>query len=414
MLKKLSFENIISGKSAAGVEILILADGSYEINLVILKKEKNTLTTEKQYQGILHIEELAELIDKKTPIVLLFGGKGVVHKKITVNENDTDVSLLHKVLPNANITDFNIQRTDINPTQAFISIIRNDVLDKLTDELKKYKLTSIAECCLGPFVINGLLPLVNERLINNEQLTIAHYQLQIREQQITDVAIGGSTNDIVFPIHIGMDNVPQKLLVAFAGAFSYFSGNNAGINNSAAINHLKEEFKQQKKFELRGWALLVATFIILIVNYFIFNYYWSKNKELNPQLVENEAALKRYDVLKKEYDQKKQLLEQNGLLENSRTSYYADRIASGVPPSILLTEMNIHPLKKQKENEDIKGFFFETKTIFISGRSKQSIDLNNWMKELKKKSWITDVKLVNYQQDNETDDGLFLIDLTLN
>jgi len=413
MLKKLGLENIIAGKSAAGVEIVILPDGSYEINLVVLKKEKNSLSTERQYQGIKHIEELAKLIGNKVPIVFLLNGKGIIHKKMSITENDTNVTLLQKVLPNANINDFNIQRTDISPAQVFVSIIRSDVLEKLMDELKTFKLNAIAECFLGPFVITGLLPLINEGLINNEQLTIANYQLQIREQQITDIAIVEPVNDI-FPIHIGMDNVPQKLVLAFAGAFSYFTDNSVGINNSETINYLKEEFKQKRKFELRGWVLLTTTFIILIINYFVFNYYWSTNNKLNPQLIENEAALKRYDLLKAEYDQKKKLLEQNGLLENSRTSYYADRIASSIPSSVLLTELNIHPLKKQKENEDTEGFFFETKTITIGGRSKQSTELNNWMKALKKKSWISDVTLVNYKQDSETDDGLFLIELKLN
>ena len=41
MLKKIGFENIIKSKTAAGIELVLLPDGSYEINAVVLKKEKS-------------------------------------------------------------------------------------------------------------------------------------------------------------------------------------------------------------------------------------------------------------------------------------------------------------------------------------------------------------------------------------
>jgi Tfp pilus assembly protein PilN len=413
MLNKLGLENIISGKLAAGIEVVLLSDGSHEINLVILKKEKSTLVAEQQRLGIKNVAELSGLILPKTPIILLLNGKGIIHKKVTITDNDTDTTLISKVFPNANVNEFNIQRTYINPSQAFISLIRKELLDKVIDEFKINNLTAIYQCFLGPFTINHLLPIINERLIDNEQLSIGNYQLQIREQQITDITIVESKSDL-FPILIGMDNVPQKLVLAFAGAFSYFVGNLKGVGDSATINYLAEEVKQRQKFEFRAMVLLVTTFIVLTVNYIIFNYYWNKSNELSPQLTQNEASLKQYAFLKKEYEQKKILLETNGLLENSRTSYYADRITSDMPSSILLTEMNVHPLKKKKANEEREGFFFETKTITISGKSKQSTELNNWMKELKKKDWIEQVTLVNYKQESEKDNGLFLIELKLN
>ncbi len=412
MLKKLNLENIIAGNTAAGVEIILLPDEKYEINVVVLKKDKSILTTEKQYQGLTNFEELAKTVGTKLPIVLLLNGKGIIHKKVSINGNDTETSLLNKVLPNAKMNEFTIQQTDISSEQAFISIIRYDVLNEVIEELKKNKLGSISNCFLGSFVINGLLPFINEQLINSELLTVSNYQFQIREQQITDITIVESA-DTSSSMQIGTDSVPQTLIFAFAAAFSYFTGNNGGISNAEQVTHLIKEFNQRKRFEFFGVGLLVTTFVILIINFFVFNYYWNKNKDLNPQLVQNDAALKRYDLLKKEYDQKKELLEENGLLEDSRTSYYADQIVSCMPLSILLSDLSIHPLKKKKANEDGPELFFETKTITIAGRCQQSTELNNWMKELKKKTWLLNVKLSNYKKDNETDDGLFLIELKL-
>ncbi len=343
--------------------------------------------------------------------MLLINGKGVIHRKVHVNENDNPAALLNKVFPNVSLNEFTIQKTTISATEAFVSVIRTKILSEITEELVKNKLTAISGCFLGPFVINELLPLINTNAINNEQLTIGNYQLQIREQQITDVTAIESNDHQ--PVVVGDDNVSQQLLFAFAGALSYFTGNHQGISNSESIAQLKEEFSQKEKFEFRGKVLLTATFLVLLINYFVFDNYWGKSNQMNSQLALTESALKRYETLKVEYAQKKDFLEQNGLLENSRTSYYADQLASNLPATIQWKSLNIHPLKKKKASEETNVLFFENKLITISGSCERSTELNDWMKEIKKKDWISDVTMVNYQQDNAKEDGEFLIEVKL-
>lgn len=411
MLKKVGFENIIKGKTAVGIEIVLLPENTYEINVVSLKKTKSILAVEKQKEGIASFEELAQLIDTKLPIILVLNGKGIIHRKISFSGNDTPITLLNKVLPNANPNEFNIQQTVIGSSEVFVSLIRSSIVNEVIEHLKKNKLTNIAGCLLGPFVINNLLPLVGANIISNEQLRISTFQLQIRKYQITDLTIAESQNNNE-PILIGDNPVHPKLLVAFAAAISFFIGNEAGIVKSEVIDNIKEEFKQKLKFEFIGWSLLIATFVILSVNYFIFNHYWTKSNELGSALASNQSALFRYDKLKLEFEQKKLFLEQNGLLESSRTSFYADKLAETLPSSIQWTDVNIHPVKKKQAESE--GFFFENKIIKISGKCQKSTDLNDWMKELKLKSWISNVTLVNYTQDNETEDGLFLIEIKLN
>ena len=196
-------------------------------------------------------------------------------------------------------------------------------------------------------------------------------------------------------------------------ALSYFLGADAGIARSEVIDNIKEEFKQKQKFEFIGWSLLIAAFSVLLVNYFVFNHYWTKTRGLSSTLASNQSALDRYDTLKLEFAEKKEFLQQNGLLENSRTSFYADKLAASLPPSIQWIDVNIHPVKKKQVNDETEGFFFENKSIKISGKCQRSTDLNDWMKEVKLKSWISSVTLLNYTQDNATDDGLFLIEIKL-
>ena len=364
----------------------------YELNLVVIKKQKTTLVAELQKEEITSFEEATKLIDPKLPLILLINGKGIIHKKVNVNETDTPATLLNKILPNANLDEFIIQQTPVNSNQVFVSVIRLNILTEIVEGLVKNKLTAIFGCFLGPFVVNALLPLMDSNLINNEHLIIANHRLQIREQQITDIT---GTEFAANNILIGNDTISQKTVIAFAGALTYFTGNQDDISNSALLNALKEEFIQKQKFELRGWVALAATFIILKVNYFVFNNYWSKNNEMNSQLLLTQSALQRYDTLKTEFAQKKEFLEQNGLLENSRTSYYADNLAKDLPGSIQWTSVNIHPLKKKKAGDESEILQFENKMIAVSGNCQRSTELNEWMKQVKKQNWVNDITLVN-------------------
>jgi Tfp pilus assembly protein PilN len=411
MFKKPWGGNMLKSKAAAGLEVIILPDGSYQLHLVILKKQKSTLLTEIQRESLSSFTEVQQLIDPKIPLVLIINGKGIVHRKVSSSGNDTPATLLNKLLPNAQVDDFVIQKTAATAEEIFVSVIRLNALTDLIQELVKNKLTNIAACFLGPFVITNLLPLLSHDQISNEQLRISNFRLQIREQQITNIE---TTGDIANEqLRIGGDLLPQQLAIPFAGALSYFTGSATDIFNAVLLNELKEEFKQKQKFELRGWILLVATFLILIINYFIFNNYWSRNKEMNAQLELTQAALQRYDKLKTEFDQKKQFLEQNGLLENSRTSYYADQLSKELPSSMQFTGLEIHPLKKKKAGEDESGFLFENKLIRVSGNCQRNTELNEWMKKIKKQNWVEDIVLSNYRQDNAKENGFFQIEIKL-
>lgn len=401
----------MKSNSVAGLEIILLPDGSYELYLVILKKQKNTLVTENQAEQLHSFAEAKKLIDPKTPVVLIINGKGVIHRKVRRTENDTNASLLSKCLPNAVTTDFALQQLPLNADEVFVSIIRTDILKDILQQLIKHQLTSISSCFLGPFVLTNVLPLLEKEVISHSYVYVHQFRLQFYEQQIISLEVAAEPS--MKQYRIGNEQLSARLLTAFAGAVSYFTQNENNISNTELLDELKKEFKQKQKFELRGWAALIITFLILIVNYLFFNYYWTKNKEMNAELELTQVALQRYTKLKSDYDQKRLFLEQNGLLENSRTSYYADQLAKALPASIQFTGLNIHPQKKKKVGEEDNGFFFETKIILISGNCKRNTELNEWMKQMKKQNWVENFTLLNYRQDNANEDGVFLIEVKL-
>ena len=412
MATKIRLENMLKNKSAAGLEIILLPDGSYQFYLIALKKQESTVVTEKITGPLYSFNEVQKHIDSKVPLILIMNGKGIIHRKFYRQENDSTATLLTKVLPNAIIDDFVIQETDFPSGEVFVSVIRTNVFNELMNELINHKLTNVSACFLGPFVVTNLLSLLEKHTLDTGVVFAGNYRLQVNHEQIVSMEPIVDIPDQSY--QIGNDVLSSQLLVAFAGALSYFAGFSCNISNAGLLYSIKEEFKQKQKFEFRGWALLIATFLILIINYLVFNNYWTKNKEMNTELELTQTAMQRYEKLKSDYNQKHLFLEQNGMLENSRTSYYADRLARELPASIQFTGLNIHPLKKKKAGEEDKGFSFENRSVHVSGNCKRNTELNDWMKKIKKESWVQDLVLLNYSQDSKDENGIFLIEIKLN
>jgi Tfp pilus assembly protein PilN len=399
----MSFQNIISNQTAAGIEVLFQENSIPVYNVVILKKNKNKLIIEKEVQKLTLLEEVKSVIGTKTPIVLSISGKGIIHKKIVQTETDLHLSqLLNNALPGAQLSDFCIQLSEVNTSHVFVSLIRNPLMDSILKDFTDKGLNQISDCFLAPFVLNNVLPYLEIKDTLKDQYVIA-------EHAICEIH-SSSINESI--INMEGEKVPRSLLIAFSSAFSYFTFSNQGLKNSHKLNELTEEHKAKQTFEKRAIVSLGIALLIVIVNFFVFSNYWTKNNELQASYTSNKAAVDQFDTLQKEYLFKKQFLEERGLQERSKTSFYADRLAETLPSSINWTSVKINPRKKVKGSEN-ESYSFENKTIDINGNCKQSSDLNLWMKQIAQNSWINQVTLLNYTQGKKNDPGSFLLRLSL-
>lgn len=412
MLQRFGLENITKSASAAGVEIVILPDATYVMNLVILKKNKNELIVEKKQEGITSFQVLAQQLGAVTPFVLLLNGKGIIHRKVSVSESDVPSSLLSKVLPNANVDDFILQQYTVDATHAFISVVRAEVFNTILEELKKIERLNIAACVLGPFVMNNMLPLISDKLRMDNTIRFSKYILSVDAGQITDLVLSEAEHEEE-RMFVAGEYIHTGLLLSYAAAINYFVGGATGVMNSEMITEIKESNKQKQQFVLRGWVLLVASFAILMINYFVFNYYWQMNREISALLSLNQSGLERYEKVKQELEQKKAFLQQNDLLESSRASFYSDRLAVDVPVSIQWTDVTICPMRKKQTAEGYEEVYFESENIFISGKCKKSVDLNDWIKQIKQYPWVNTAALADYKQDSENEYGLFVVKVEL-
>jgi hypothetical protein len=402
-------EKFLKSRTAAGLDLWIEADGTARWNLVVLKKDKSSVKPEISKSGITDLEELKSLIPKNTPVLLNIQGKGIMHRKLPVSENDTETLLLQKVLPNAALQDFYVQKSPILKNHCFISVIRKSVADEWLEVLRAAGVEVIT-CALGPFCLESILPLMS-MTSDYAELLLPGWKLLINANTIETCT--PSDNAELKALMVGGMSIEADVIFAFASGFAYYLGGApVFFADIQRVTLTQDNFKQKKLFQVGGWTTLIFGLTILLVNYVLFDHYWKKSQELQQQASLNSAALESFDKLKAELSSRQAFAEKTGMIQSSRTSLFADRIAMDLPEAIELSEMNIYPRVKRLSGEE--NLAFTQKEISVKGVCKIGADLNSWIKDLKKKDFVKDVELINYSQDNSREPGSFIIAIKLN
>lgn len=392
------WEDKLKGNCAAGIEIQ-LHGSVLRIHWVLLAKKRSKLeiTASGAAGAISEIQ-----LPPGTPAALSISGKGIIHKKVSHKQEMDAASLLPKVLPNARPAEFYVQWTEPVSHSAIVSVARRSSIDELLNEFKKIKL-DIVSCTLGPFCIASILPAANER----EEIRLPGHTISISEGQVESYM--SEENKEAAPVLVDSELAEASLVIPLAAGTEYFTGYSANID-IPHVAEVKDNFRQKKIFRFTGAGLLIILLTTLLINYFLFDHYWKKKQALEAATSANAGAWQKYTALKAAYDEKISFLQGTGLLDASRASFYADRIAKGVPGTIQLSEMNINPcVKTDRENM----MQFETDNIRLSGYCKRSDELNEWMKQLGKKDWIHKVELINYTQGKADPSGTFTINIKM-
>jgi Tfp pilus assembly protein PilN len=403
------FENLLKSKYVAGVEIILSPSGVKHIHYVILKNQKNRLIIDSFGINVESIEVLIQKIPSSYPLLISFNGKGIIHKRLSYTENENESSLLNKVLPAAHAADFYLQRNKSDELNQTVSIIRKTTVDILLEGLKKSRYHVIG-CYLGPFLFQSIMPLLDDTLTLRD-VYVSDFKLSLGQSEIIQFeSIEGAANSTIKLI--SSEGIAPELVVSFCSAMQYFiSSTNNSLYVPAVIEENKD-FRRKQFFTYAVGGAIIVFVIALLVNFFLFNYFSSRYNEYHTQVSANQNMVFRYEKMQKEVEQKQKFLEETGLLESSRISYYADQIAKSLPTTILLTHMSIFPLEK-KSNTDEQDMTFKPKIIFIAGNCNQSIELNEWMGNLKRQVWIGDVSVINFSQDKSERTGSFSIEIKI-
>lgn len=400
----------IQSRKAAGAEVIFKPDGGLRINIVILRKEKSSLLIEKNgpnsENSVASAKELTKVISASTPVSLTLAGKGIIYKKISGAAGDPDQQLLQKALPNALMQDFYIQKYPVNEHELYVSVARKEQVDNLLREFAANKLQVIS-CSFGPFIAALLIPLLEENLRHSE-LNLPGYILSLSGEKLTDIRVNEITT-VSTSLAISNDLIPAYQFIPFASAFSYFIGNGYAEASIPSIVCRRSEFRSQMIFKSGGVAALSFFMLVLLINFLFFHHYWARKSEMELKLSAHQKILREFETLKQEVRARQAFLEGSGLLESSRISWHADQLASEVPASIRLTGLQIFPPEKKADQDTL--LHFRDNIIQVSGQTRKSTELNDWIRLIKQKKWISDVAIIHYAQERDQPFGNFSLEI---
>ena len=404
----LSTDNMLPKNHHYGVECVFKDSDEYCFNVVSLSERKKKLEIKHCFE-VSTSEEIKKTIKKDSAINLIINGKGVITKKISFNPADEDALLISKCLPGANTADFYFQKYMVSETVAYISVIRKQSLDTLLKFFAVNKIL-VVSVSLGPFSVENIFSLLSLNQYLEQQIQIGSFELNILSGKIDQIKLAEKLSNQ--PLHMDGLDIKPSLAFAFVAAMGFYIPNEIKIQDSIFLSN-REEHKELKLHNSMMQWFMAALVIICFSSFSFYKYYRSEFKTYYAKVQVNQEKLSKYENLKEEIKEKKELLFKNGLLQSSKISYYSDQIAAGLHEEVKLTRMDFSPIKKVS-NDGKDELFFQGEKLLISGHCSESFDFNQWVKTLQKFKWVKTVSILNYMQDRSTELASFNIELQLN
>lgn len=402
------FDSNLFLEKVTGIELSPAEESFYDARIVAISLKKRKIQSEENsYRDIskIPLSELSSQFENSPPLAISLTGRWVLSRKIKRTENTSDQALLHAILPNAIADEFYMQRYECDTDYEFISVIRKQALTPVLDAFREARL-NVVSLTLGPFDLHSIVPLLSHK---NSALETLQYNIETEKGYITHIQ--NSTVIAAMPSYdLGGVNCPAEYVIAFASAFAYLTDSATHSIDIPEIQKQKSEFQYQKRFRKTGFIYLIVLFSLLVGNFAIFFYLNDDNKKIQAQVSVDATTIALLERLHKQLMERQEFLNKNGISNSSRLCYYADRIAASVPEGITLTGLDINPAT---EDEDAQKLTYRSQYIHISGQTKYSLEVNDWIKAIKKWPWVAESKLTDYKQDNSSTNGAFDIELKL-
>ena len=366
-----------------------LTDDTPVFHIVTMQKKGDVICF-KLKESVESVEQIAQSIRKRIPIVLHYFGKGVLNRK-TIPTDD----YLDKLILNANKNDFYSTYIDVE-NERFVSFTRKEQVDPVLEKLSEWK-NQIIDITIGPFVA------LNTRLPEKINKT-PHLSFNYNNDGISFDPLNTSDSSCYF-----LDEKLGNQL--FAGVISYNELTNHSIcsilnetERTARITNLNDK----NQFEKLGVFILVFFLSVLIGNYFYQGRINEKNAILEDEIMIFSDNITKIDLLDQEITRKKQLIQTSGILKHQYISFYLDQIGISIPGSISLTEIKTFPVTnklKQKIKPEI-----DQKSIYISGITQKSSSIDEWIEKLNTQDWVAKTEILSFKR-NDGQKAIFTIKL---
>jgi len=387
---------LLYGTKYGGIEHTSTEDEPAIFITVVTKKNKElnlVLTTQEEL-----ITSVSNQLPKNQHVSLAINNNRVLTKFVQKSFTES-VHLINEAFPNINISEFYYE---ILPQGAntIVSICRKAYVNSIIEEYTKQGI-NIIDFSLGALSVSNVLP-----YLNNSKLAIYDQLFIIDNNKISTVE---SHNNIANSRSYSINGVEiyGDYILSFSSALSCVLDNKSTYSNfENKVRNIKNEFFQNVFFAIFIKFGLSFVLLLLLINFFGFNYYYNKTSELN-QMVQMNLETKQKLVDLNTLVEKKERTVKNLLNSgNSKTSFYLSEVVSLLPEAILLNTFNYQPvLKRLKNNEPIKS---DINSILLKGLTVKGDDLSNFIKRIESLDWVEKVEILayGYETKNSSDFSL--------
>lgn len=390
-------DKTLLGTQFVGVELYCLNSEDGIAVLHIKKKAGELLIENKEKRS--SIDNLTNRPNKELPIFLTINNNQVIHKEIDTAEG-IDAKLLHKAFPNIKLEDFYYQIWRLDQ-KSIIAICRKSYIEELLQQFKDLKL-SITSISLGVCGLSQITDYVDSKIINTNSQSI-----DIDKESI----INSNQDSLVKTYNINGLEIQNTYLLGFCSVLQKIVPNKDLSGSVDLINEKLYDNFYQNSFFRKGLRFMIFTLLgILLINFFLFNFYYKKSIESSSDVLANKDMTTQIKQVKQRLKEKEAKLKNSTNFFDSKSSFLVNELVKDLPNSILLNELVYHPLKKNIKLEE--ALVFESDVVTLSGITTNAKELTNWFEQIGTKSWVKSTDIVHFGK-KENNQSVFTLQVNL-
>jgi len=390
-------KHIKDGNVFTGVEY-ITKNNTSKLLCTQLSKKKNELYVLSFFEAAT-LDKLSDQIKKSQPLFINIHTDQVVSKFISV-ETDNEQIIVNKAFPNIDVDNFYYEISSFKNI-TLVSICRKEEVDTILDAIVS-KNIEIIGFSLAFHQIQQV-----ETFIENNEIILSNKTLVKSEETIS---ITSKETEMAYNIN-GIQ-VESIFLLSFSSALAHFLDNSVPISNfKEKFIYFKNEFYQKRFFNLFSKSLAVVILGVLLSNFLFFNHYFQKVEDLKQTTEINSSNKEKLLKLSDAVNKKEKLVDDIIGTVSSKSSMYLDQVASLLPETLQLTEMNYQPVEKKIKKD--QAIVFNNNTLKIEGLAKNSDDFSEWSETLEKLEWVSKLDVTGYGYENNST-SLFKVLIRIN
>ncbi|WP_422349029.1 hypothetical protein [Flagellimonas sp.] len=372
-------KHIVEGNSYQGLEIFEI-EGKIWYAILHIQKKKDELHV-KFEQTFDSLENASSYVRRHTILFLSVNTSKVLIRSVGKESKLGPEQLVMNAFPNLDLENFYFQTMDMHGEQQ-VTISKKDYLDPLLEKLAPYGIVP-AQVALGPTPVQCILG-----HMDSAKILGSNYKLS------QDGKLEMTHNTTDEKVKVGGLILSSRSLTSFAQILGYLGGKPI-LGNLEKVNSYLYNLYQNGRFFHFGLRWSLGIFLgLLLINFVYYSSYQDelRNMEIHASTQPQTNLL---TVLQERVALKEEKLKTVTNAVNSKSSFYLDRIAIGIPSSVLLDQLTYQPTLKPVR--DGKLIELQEKVILVAGVAQSKLEFTKWTAELESKLWVEKVEIDSYE-----------------